>query len=167
MQYIYFPGNSPLNKNELEEFSAMIKGHDVKFYGHEYEHWSNEELSFDEEKELRSVMSKVDKNEDYVVLGKSIGTYMSVKFIELMDKDPVYTILMGIPTGIGDDKLEAYKGVLSKVATPIYLIQNDDDPYGKVEDVRSVLTGVDYEEMIMNSDNHQYSYADEVEKILF
>jgi hypothetical protein len=167
MQYIYFPGNSPLNRNELEEFSKMIKSHGVDFYGHEYEHWKNEKLSFDEERELSTAMSNIDNNQDYVLLGKSIGTYMAVKFIEKIGKDPVYTILMGIPTGIGEDRLGAYKRVLSKVATPIHLIQNENDPFGKIEDVRKVLSGIELKELAMDADTHQYSYADEVEEILF
>lgn len=162
---LYFPGMSPHNMNELKEFSDIYEQNDMNYYAHEYTHWKDESIEYDVNIELDLVKTKLDEMgnfDEYGFMGKSIGTYTIVEIINQMQIKPKFVILMGLPTGIGEDKLAVYSKALSGLSdTKIILIQNDRDPYGKMDDVRKVLEGVDYEEVIMEGDNHLYSYAEE------
>ncbi|MCA9386958.1 hypothetical protein KC669_02900 [Candidatus Dojkabacteria bacterium] len=165
MKFIYLPGNGKVNESELREFVRMLEDHNQKVAGHQYLHWADESLSFDEESELE-ILKEEFNDEEYVVLGKSIGTYLAVKVAEKLKEKVKFVVLMGIPTGIGEDKTSQYSKILSELDCPIYVIQNDKDPYGVLDDMRKVMEGVDYNEIVMEADNHIYMYADEVENIL-
>ncbi|MCA9381444.1 alpha/beta hydrolase [Candidatus Dojkabacteria bacterium] len=165
MKFIYLPGNGKVNEGELHAFVRMLEDHNQTVYGHQYLHWADESLSFDEQNEL-DVLHEEFNDDEYVILGKSIGTYVAVKVAELLKEKVRFIILMGIPTGIGEDKTLQYSKVLSEIDCPIYVIQNDKDPYGALDEMRKVMDGVDYNEIIMEADNHIYMYAEEVENIL-
>ncbi len=166
MKYIYLPGNGVINKTELDSFSKMFKARGADFYAHEYAHWKDEALSFDMERELSTILSAVGEVKEYSVLGKSIGTYVAVELIEKLGLSPKLVVLMGIPTGIGQEKTKRYLEVLKKVQSKIILIQNDNDPYGPLEKVRDIMQGVDFKEKIMPAENHIYMYADLVKELI-
>lgn len=163
MFYIYLPGNSTLNKDEKDMFQKAFKAEGVDHYAHEYAHWEDESLEYDKDREVEAIQLQLDSKleDEYGIFCKSIGTYTAVELISEMEQKPEFIVFMGIPTGIGEKELARFQEVLQDLDTAIYLIQNDNDPYGPLEEVYQVLDGLDYEEMIIeDNDTHRYPYVD-------
>jgi len=167
--HIYFPGNSSLNKNELEEFSKMFKENDLSFYAHEWNHWEEEDKDFDLELELKRVsgaLMQFDGVKSYSLYAKSIGTYFASELISSMIVQPTNIFLMGIPTGIGKEKTKVYESALKRSGSEIKIIQNSKDPYGPISEVKNILGEVNYELIERDADDHRYSCADEVKELI-
>lgn len=167
MFYLYFPGNSTLNKNELNEFSDMFKENQFKFFCQEWIHWSDDKKSFDLDKELditRQVI-KESESKEFIVIGKSIGTMFGSKVAEVLGDRLKAVFLLGIPSEIYRDNEGTYSKLLENKEAQKYIFQNVNDPYGDIEATREFARkGLQLFER--NFDDHKYSVAKEVEEII-
>ncbi len=169
MLNLYFPGNSPLNKNELDEFVQMYKHNDVEYYAHEWTHWKEDDHDFKLEKELDTVMKHLMRLKgvhDYGIMAKSIGTYFSCELISRLPIQPKYIVLMGVPTGLSREQLDIYEPALERANTNLFVIQNEGDPFGPLEDVQELLTNINYQEVLKEGNNHLYSYSNEAYELV-
>lgn len=163
---IYLPGFSLKNQAEAGAIcDALVKaGYEV--YQHMWRHWSDEKIAWDPETEKEIILSEVKKRmpNEISIVAKSLGTYIAVSLLpELTLKE---LILLGIPFNDLDDSERKVYRILQTATYPITIVHNSKDPHGAVEDIRSVLDGVNYQELIKDSDTHEYRYPDDVVRCL-
>lgn len=167
MFYLYFPGNSPLNRNELEEFANMFKENQLKYFCQEWIHWSDEKKAFDlkQELEVTKKVIKESESKEFIIIGKSIGTMFGSKVAEVLGDRLKAIFLLGIPSQIYQDNTDVYSKLLENRETQKYIFQNVNDPYGDIEATREYAQkGLQLFER--NFDDHKYSVSKEVEEII-
>lgn len=167
---IYLPGNSPLNKDELEMFSNKFSENEEKHYAHEYEHWNDESKSFVLSNEIERIKEviKNEEFEDYGIVSKSIGTWAAVNLLkELANKKPKFVVLMGVPSELSGDNFDTYKNNLKESGAKVFAINNEKDPFVDHDTVKSLLEGIDHEIItVSDNDTHRYQNVDEVWELI-
>lgn len=167
MFYLYFPGNSPLNRTELEEFANMFQKNQFKYFCQEWIHWEDEKKTFDLEKELEIVRKIIRESEsrEFIIIGKSIGTMFGSKVAEILGDKLKAIFLLGIPSQVYQDNTDVYTTLLENKEAQKYIFQNINDPYGNINATRE-YAGKGLQLFERNFDDHKYSVASEVEEII-
>lgn len=155
MKYLYLPGFSPLNRNELVSFKDYFYKKGEVVTTHEWRHWSDESLGsngLDLEAELKLILGKVTVGEEYTLLAKSIGTLVGMALNPKMKFKKI--VLMGVPTGSlkGDDSSH-YSNVGD---SEVFIFQNEKDPYGPIEKVYELIPEDKSTYTLIEADNHLY-----------
>lgn len=169
MNYIlYFPGNSLRNKDERDLFEDYFASKSMPGYFHGWEHWITER-EFDEDLELavlKDILEDLDDIENFNVLGKSMGTFFSCLLLKHASIKVENLILMGVPLGIGEERIALMQEVIKHTEASITIFQNEFDPYGPLEKVKELFG--EYAEIVVREgdETHQYAIAEEVGKVL-
>lgn len=167
MFYLYFPGNSVLNKNEFEEFEAMFKKNNFKYHCQSWIHWTDETKHFDLEKEMEALDKALFgvKEEEFTIIGKSIGTMFASKIAKKLGEKVKAIFLLGIPSGVFAENSDDYNSILENTNSKKYIFQNTKDPFGDIQAVRDFASkGLNLIER--DFEDHKYSVASEVEELI-
>ena len=166
---ILLPGFSIRNKEEILNISKALKNHGVNTYHHEWRHWSDESIKWDPEFEAESIHEKI-KNEELsncVIIGKSMGSYVLLLLLQKLGILVKQVILMGIPVnGLDNNEQQLYTEILKKYQLLITIIQNISDPQGSSEQVKKLLSGIEYNLIEVEASDHRYNYTDLILSIL-
>lgn len=169
MLYILLPGYSPKNLAEMEEICESLERIGYKVHSHRWRHWKDPEVEWDEEEELSRIIDEIKEyNESsFGLIGKSVGTGVSLElFKSLRDKVKIL-ILMGIPCGnFSDNKMEEFRFALQKISAPKFVIQNQNDPLGSSTSIRELLKDTDTKLTLKESDDHRYNYPEDILAII-
>lgn len=165
MNVLYLPGNSILNKDEAYTIKSFLeeKGHSV--YVHEWRHWADESIEWDLAKEIEIIKTHNLELID-VVIGKSIGSFVSSKIVNDKLVNPKKVIILGLPLGSPLISIDDYEGCIEIMQNNITVIQNDKDPYGPLDKVKELINKSFANLIIKNSDTHIYSYPEDILKAL-
>lgn len=166
---VFLPGFSVKNKVEQKYVSSALEIAGYKIYKHEWRHWTDEEVAWDADAEAKIIFQYIeDSGENEIsIIGKSIGSYVAMKILKDFpaQKTAKLIILMGIPVNdLSKEEINEYT-VLNTTQVPLYVIQNNNDPHGNVNQARQILQDSNYKELIMQGDTHEYRYVTEVSRI--
>lgn len=162
MKYFYLPGKAKYNRSEMYEVCNFLKGVGVDIKEVPWLEWNTSK--FDLQKELDRITKLIANiNEEYGVIAKSFGTFIAIKLIKEFPHRFSRLIFLGIPyNDLGlNDQIE-YSHILKNFEGKITVIQNDRDPHGSPDSVRGLLKGVDYKEIILPANNHEYKYFQDI-----
>jgi hypothetical protein len=141
MDLILLPGNSPHNKAWIEEVERHLRDLFTKTDIQYYKHWKTGESIADTDYEISVLSEKARPLKDFVILAKSIGTFITLESIKINKIKPKKCILIGFPY-----KLFVEKKSLSKIEEsfralkiPVLFIQNSLDPYGSYKELVDFL----------------------------
>lgn len=161
MLHLLLPGHSLKNKQELLDIQNFLEENDLETTAHEWLHWQDEEVGFDIETELDLITSEIKGRDNVGIIAKSIGTVVAMRLLEIMERPPEYLLLMGLPIKDADESKKAlYQQALKDFPNPIFIVQNEQDPLGSMQEVQEMLEEVEYEEDTTEGDDHRYNYPE-------
>ena len=165
MKNIYLPGYSAANKEEEITNSNFLSSNGLQMINYEWKHWDGSEDIWGIDFYIDDLIKLIGE-EDYGIIGKSIGTFVAVNLLANVTKPPKYVILMGIPAAdFPQEKLDLYK-VLENKDYPIHIIHNRNDVHGNWNEVQSLLKNVKYTSKIFESNTHDYTYPEAIYEFL-
>ncbi len=134
----------------------------------EWIHWQTGQASKNwPEAELAKI--EVLVKQPVVIVAKSIGTLIAVKFIAADPKLVDAVVLCGIPVNdIGQKELNAYQSLNKLDPEKIICLQNDRDPHGTADQVSRLFTQLELGIKVIGkpADNHDYLYFGEIQAFL-
>lgn len=159
MTYLYLPGKSELNENELKAFEKAFQEAGLDLVSHRWGHWSGEELEIEEE--VKNILNKVGDKSTISLVAKSMGTYVGTYLLEHLKITDVY--LMGVPVNSYSNKqLERYS-TYSECAS-MTVLQRENDPLGSYQTVKEFVEslGINAELVSVEGDTHRYEVPEVV-----
>lgn len=164
---IFLPGYSIKNKKEQSNIAKALEENNFKVYQHQWRHWENPDISWDPNVEVERILEFINSTNEteFSLIGKSIGTFVSTKLLSQFPKDLKILILMGIPVNDLDPEEIKQYDVLDSTNIPLYVIQNNKDPHGNVDQTKDILEDSNYKELIMEADTHEYEYIEDILEI--
>ncbi|BCX13638.1 MAG: hypothetical protein KatS3mg085_170 [Candidatus Dojkabacteria bacterium] len=167
MLNLILPGHSTRNREELKSISSFLSEKDLEVTAHEWLHWQDETLKFDMDSEIELVLSEIKGRDKVGIIAKSIGTRVAVNLLDVMQFEPVYLLLMGLPIKRATEKTRnLYLPRLKNYSGKIFVVQNEKDPLGSIQDVQNFLQGIDYTEFVVENSTHRYNYPELVFNIV-
>ncbi len=177
MNYVFLPGFSPHNEEEMNSIASYFGEQGAPIFTHRWRHWDNQSVNFDISVEVQRIIDElanleVDLQQDgFVLIAKSIGTRVSMGLISKFHVKPSKLVLMGIPVnGLKEDSLEAYRQVLKAADFELFVLQNAQDPYGGVEEVRgflrSVTDSMKVHLEIVDAEGHSYDIPEKIYQLV-
>ena len=155
---LILPGFSIINKIEAESIKIALESNGEQVLLHEWRHWSNESIEWNTDQEIEIIKSKLNTTLPISIVAKSIGTAVAAELVQFLNVQNI--VLLGIPVNdIDIGKHSIYQNFKGKNIT---VIQNNDDSHGTVEQVQSLLKGVDYKLIGKPSSTHNYPYVQDV-----
>src|SRR4030042_6785686 len=97
MNLILLPGNTPGNKNWIEEVEQSLKPNFSSTNIQFYRHWQTGDDLVDLDHELEELVDKTSKLSDYLIFAKSAGVVLSVKGICEGKIKPGWCVFVGTP----------------------------------------------------------------------
>lgn len=169
MQILYLPGYSLKNKIESDSVSQFLENAGYSVIRHEWRHWADESIEFDPSIELSIIKTKTPQQE-YVLIAKSIGTYMAMRHLENSNQELVKTVvLMGLPLeDLNQEEKSLYIKVLGSFKNPAHVIMNEFDSQGTAAAVKELLSTVSLSSFFIKpgEESHEYNYGEDVLTIL-
>ncbi|MFS8131494.1 MAG: hypothetical protein ACMG57_05990 [Candidatus Dojkabacteria bacterium] len=167
MLTIFLPGYSIENQEEQVNISNALEENNYKVYKHQWRHWEDPNIQWDPSIEVTRIMDFIKNSgeTEISIIGKSIGTYISVKILKVFSSQIKLMILMGIPVKDFDEKEIEEFNVLDSTNVPLYLIQNNNDPHGTIDEAREILDDANFKELLMESETHEYEYVEDILEI--
>lgn len=157
------PGGSSHNKKWAEDTANKINlDHEVRpvFWNH----WDDPSKTFDPKEKVRLIVD-VARNNSINIIAKSIGTLVASRIIEKVPERIEKVIFCGIPINdVTEEDKEVYRRVLRNFpGSKIVCYQNNNDPHGSFEQIKSFLSKVNSNIKIVEKDrnDHEYPYFDE------
>ncbi len=167
MKIIYLPGSSIKNKEEGQMITSSLYNSGCNVYFHQWNHWKNESEPIGWDAEAEKVKSHIDSNDELILIGKSIGTYVVVKLISEYKDKIKKIILLGIPVnGFNKEEQNEYYQNLKSISAPITVIQNSKDPYGSIDLLKSFLKDISYTLIEKDRSDHVYKYPDDILELI-
>lgn len=165
MDLLLLGGNSPKNKDWIEQVSlklAPLFSHTKVQY---YNHWQEENKSANFAAEFATMVQNAkDLGENYCIFAKSFGTALTLKGIQDGVIAPQKCILTGCAFGEAKAPL-----LLKGLKIPTLFIQQTSDPYLAFEDLKILIEDNDvlnYELKEVKGRDHKYSDIDELYKLI-
>lgn len=168
MVTLILPGFSPHNKKWLEDTanSIHVDGEIRPVY---WEHWTDIQNKFNPEEKAK-LLDGVTGKRVVDIIAKSVGTLVTSYIIQATPEKIRKVILCGIPlNNLKEDDKERIKNALKLIpAENIICFQNDKDPYSEFEQVKKLITDINFNIVVVgkNRDDHEYPYQDEFNKFL-
>lgn len=167
MLNLLLPGFSENNIAELEAITTRLVEADINVESVRWPHWRNPEVELNENETAVKLKALIAEEQRWGLIAKSIGTIVGMKLIQIANTKPKYVLLMGLPlAGRQGDEKQLYAKILRDSGLPVFVIQNQNDPRGDLEDLQQVLSTVEYELIIKEASDHRYNYPTDVLKIV-
>ena len=158
MKIVILGGNSQRHYDWIRKLGGYLETQGHQIILHDYEHWATGASTANIEGELARLAGRVADQDDYAVIGKSIGTVITALGVARGVLHPSRCVLMGIP----------YQGIAG--ATPDFeqsleqlpktvILQNEHDPLGSAEMVSLRLGMVKNDTLtlvVTPGDTHDY-----------
>lgn len=137
MDALILGGNSPHNREWIQQLETALKPLFGKTATHEYAHWASADASIDFEHELPIVRRETHELGDYVVIAKSVGVLLTLRGIAENIIRPEKIILLGTPLNyVRKHAMEHdFEQWLEKVNEPMLLVQNAHDPVARANEI--------------------------------
>lgn len=168
MQIIFLPGFSLYNRDEMNAVSDYLNSKGLKVQRVEWNHWADDTIAWDTDAEVEKVKEVISKigEDSFILMGKSIGTFVAVNVLKSINKSQLKEIvLMGLPLNdLSDEERALYKEVLfSAQDVGITVLQNESDSHGSAADVTKLLDGVNLQLIIKEGvTDHKYNYPEDI-----
>lgn len=130
MDALILGGNSPHNKEWVQQLQAAIAPLFATIATHDYAHWASADGTIDFEHELRAVQREARALSNYVIIAKSVGTLLALKGMNDNILRPDKVVFLGTPLNyVRQHTMEhEFESWLKKVTEPMLVVQNDHDP---------------------------------------
>jgi len=170
---IILPGNGPINKEWAEKardfFALHFKSVSIQYY----DHWQNGSELIDIDAELKKLTDTVKSLQgEILILAKSVGTILTMYAVYSKTIDPSYIskcVFVGLPPEWARTNGFDIDSWSVAFTVPTTLIQNDNDPVAKAEDIRKEQASGKFSDMTLievKGDDHVYGDFDEIGKYL-
>lgn len=137
----------------------------------EWVHWqTGNEADFDVEKEVEKILQTIG-SEEVNIIGKSVGTLVTVLLLPKIMPQVSKIILCGIPVkDMGDraEVVEKYKILSSLAADKVLCIQNENDNHGGFDEVEKFIHSINPEIQVIKKSrsDHEYPYPEDFQEFL-
>lgn len=165
MKTIILPGYSPKNKEWADE-TARELNLDHEIIVHNWKHWEtggNMSIKY----EMEKIKEELDED-DFNIIGKSVGARIAVRTISELRKQVSNVILCGVAS-VSDDNKKAYIKALSNFSSEnIIVFQNTKDSFVPYQEVKKFIKGINPKIKVIEKprSDHHYPYSDEFQEFL-
>lgn len=123
---IILPGNSDNNVRLVTSLANLFRGEFDEIVGVHYQHW-NTGRNIDLEAECDLLAEKLKGRNDYLVIGKSAGTLVSLKSINDKKISPSKCVYFGVPLKWQPAQHLPLEEYFQDYSTPTLFVQNRND----------------------------------------
>ncbi len=164
MVYLYLPGYSPENQDEMQSNTAVLTQARLKVIQHPYAHWQNPNAAWNVDAEVAKAVQElgIRGTEPVGIIAKSIGTHVAMKLLAKVQGRIRKVVLMGIPVNDLDHSEQSAYTILSRQTIPVTVIQNAHDPHGSSNQITALLQNVDCDLIVKESSDHLYYYPQDI-----
>lgn len=177
---IVLPGYSEHNREWAEEVAKELRSNGITTTTHNWLHWKStqEELNVKSgamAKSGLSLKSEIERllteigNDKVNIIAKSVGVYVALKIIPLLNGQLNKIILCGIASVASEDRSDLLRTLTSIVSfEKILCIQNENDKYVPYSEAEKFYHSVEpkLEVVSMPRADHDYPYTNEFIKFL-
>jgi hypothetical protein len=144
MNALILGGNSPHNKEWVQQLHAALAPLFTTVATHDYAHWASAGSNIEFDHELRAVQREIRTLDDYVVIAKSAGVLLCLKGMAENIIRPERVIFLGTPLNYVKERAmdHEFESWLKKLTEPVLLIQNDHDPVATSAEVDRYVRAV-------------------------
>lgn len=160
MKYILLPGFSKKNQEWAGEFVEAMRPYGYDFRVFEYTHWqTGNESDFVVETEVERLDEFIG-DEDYVLVAKSIGTFVSAHYFINHGDLPQQLVWLGVCLHVLKEDEKAAFGELFEKCPELSptIIQNHHDPLGNHHEVAAFFTGLIDPANILTEERNDHNY---------
>ena len=161
MKAIFLSGNSIRNRSWIEELEGALHELFEETKIQYYKHWETGKEILDDKHEAKELVKNVKGWENYVVVAKSAGTYVTIKAINEKKINPVKCIFMGFPYKWLKEKgfvKEAEE--IKNLKIPVLILQNSKDPFSSYDELKTLFQSKNNFELIKFENNSTHDYKD-------
>ena len=157
MNLLILGGNSQRNKEWVHKVDSSVKDLFDKTIVHEYQHWTTGAEMVDFDAELDLIAAEVQNLGKYAIFAKSVGSILSMTLIGRGRLNPSFCVFAGVALKLARESGIEVVELLETLKCPTVIIQNDNDPVGRFEEVRSLVdTGEGIKLVETSGDDHSY-----------
>jgi hypothetical protein len=156
MNLLLLGGNSPHNKDWIEQVEKELKNLFDETKIQYYDHWIGKSISANPKKELEKAMQNVEGWSDYMIFAKSFGTSLSFHGINNGLLKPIKCIFVGVPLGRSPDKQREF---FSGYSIPTLFIQQTKDRHMHFSELNEALkknNAENYKLVEIEGSDHKY-----------
>lgn len=162
---IILGGNNNHNIKWLKKMkSTYQKDYDVTILF--YDHWDNNtDMNFD--LEINKLKKLMNENKESIIVAKSAGAVLSLIAVSRGIINPKKLIIMGLPLKFTERNGIDIKKLLfiAQKKLDILIIQQKNDPLGKVKEVKNIISG-NIKLVEINGNYHTYTKYEDIKNIV-
>lgn len=155
MNALLLPGNSPRHEAWIERLRAAVAPQFDATITQHYRHWQTGEPQADRAYELHVAATSVEDFDDYLIIAKSVGTFIAVEGTARGVLKPSKLILLGLPL-FGDLPHELFVAWMHDLKVPVTVIQNTSDPLGSFRQIKDLVDQDNVTFVEQPGDTHEY-----------
>lgn len=167
MDLIILPGNSINNKRSSEEMLKILSPLFNRSFVHEYKHWQAQKGSMNLEEEIQRLKNSIDAKKEYIIVAKSIGSVLAMKFIAEENIRVKGCVFLGVPVNWCKNKDMDIDKVIRGFSTKLRIFQNTQDPTTSSEDLKEYLEDMqvrNYSLTEVEASDHEYEDFELIKK---
>ena len=158
MQYLYLPGFSSKNINELESFEKYFQSKGLDILTHKWNQWRENGDKLDIQAETSIILENVANSNLITLIAKSYGTLVGSQLTEKLNFKRVF--LMGLPfIDLTEEERESYDNYKSNIT----VFQRKNDLHGSIEQAKSMISPERAKFIALDGNTHQY----DIPKLVF
>jgi len=159
MDLLLLGGNSAHNKDWINSVSKTLVKSFNKRLTHSYIHWGAGEGNIDIKEELKNISAEISNFNEYVVFAKSVGTIVAARGVYENILHPQKCIFVGLPMLMINKDKSTISTYLKSIKKPILFIQNNNDPFGSIDEVKVYLKSLNlHDSTVIESDGDTHNY---------
>lgn len=152
MKYLYLPGFSSKNQNELNSFVEYFGNHNIDLQTHTWRHWENPDIEWNLEVERQRVLETIDKSFEYTLIAKSYGSFVGVGLNNIIKFKKMF--LMGIPfEDLNEEERKVYTNFYD---SKVFVFHRKNDFHGSIEKVQNLISPESAIYHVLEGDSHEY-----------
>jgi hypothetical protein len=161
MNLFILPGNSQENKLWAEGIGKALRGDFGVIKILNYRHWERGEEFIDLEYELGQLVNLVSEDEEYVIVAKSAGAFLTTLGVYEKKINPTICVFLGTPIGWAGSINFDVKKYFSDFGVPTLFIQQSEDPITKYSELEMVLNDLRVKNnKLIKVEGNDHSYRD-------
>lgn len=170
MHLILLPGNSPFNKEWIDEVKRTLKDLFDSAHIQYYDHWDNSsDQIIDIDKELSKLMKHAKDYDEYCIFAKSAGTIITLKGIKEKKIAPQECYFTGMPLVFTCRNNLLIEDLIANYSTPTLFIQKTKDPAASFADIKKLLEEnnvQNYKTKGIPGNSHHYADVEQLKDLI-
>jgi len=155
----YLGGRSKKNMNWIENVAKTFSIFFPKFEIIYYDSWIDESKNIDLDVETNKLSKFLEKENQFIIFAKSLGTIISLKALENINQKPIFCIFLGVPLNLLNEMNINSKYYFKNIDFKTVVVQDSEDPFASYEEMSNFLKEINNQNIRLlkeNGEGHEY-----------